>query len=84
MLEVDYEALVEDPEGWARRLIAHVGLAWDEACLRFYESAREVRTASFAQVRQPIYTGSVGRWRRFAPQLGPLLTALGEPWSTSA
>ncbi len=75
---MDYEALVEDLEGWAKRLIAHLGLPWDDACLRFHDSKREVRTASFAQVRQPIYTGSVGRWRRFGPHLGPLIEALGE------
>ncbi len=78
IFEVDYEALVEDLEGWAKRLIAHLGLPWDDACLRFHDSKREVRTASFAQVRQPIYTGSVGRWRRFGPHLGPLIEALGE------
>ena len=79
MLEVDYETLVEDLEGSAQRLITHLGLPWDEACLRFYESHREVRTASFAQVRRPIYKGSVGRWRRFADHLGPLLDVLGAP-----
>ena len=78
IFEVDYEALVEDLEGGAKRLIAHLGLPWDDACLRFHDSKREVRTASFAQVRQPIYTGSVGRWRRFGPHLGPLIEALGE------
>ncbi len=78
IFELDYEALVEDLEGWAKRLIAHLGLPWDDACLRFHDSKREVRTASFAQVRQPIYTGSVGRWRRFGPHLGPLIEALGE------
>lgn len=83
MLEVDYEALVADPEGWARRLTQHIGLPWNEACLRFYESSREVWTASSAQVRRPIYQGSVGRWRRFAAHLGPLLETLGEPWSES-
>ena len=81
MLEVPYEAVVEDVEGWARRLVAHCGLAWDDACLRFHESGRAVRTGSFAQVRRPIYTGSVGRWRRFAGHLDSLLEALGEPWA---
>jgi hypothetical protein len=79
IFEVQYEALVEDLEGWARRLIAHLGLEWDDACLRFHDSAREVRTASFAQVRRPIYKGSVGRWRRFEAHLGPLIEALGAP-----
>jgi hypothetical protein len=81
MLEIPYEAVVEDVETWARRLIAHCGLPWDDACLRFHESSRNVRTASSAQVRRPIYTASVGRWRRFERHLGPLLEALGEPWS---
>ena len=64
-----------------RRLIAHCGLEWDDACLKFYESKREVRSASFAQVRRPIYTASAGRWRPFARHLGPLLDALGPPWN---
>jgi tetratricopeptide (TPR) repeat protein len=81
MLEVPYEGVVADLETWARRLIAHCGLEWDDACLRFHQSGREVRTASSVQVRRPIYTGSVGRWRPFARHLGPLLDALGEPWS---
>ena len=76
MFAIDYEALVEDLDGWARRLIAHLGLQWNDACLRFYESAREVRTASFAQVRRPIHQHSVGRWRRFERHLGPLLETL--------
>lgn len=80
MLEVPYEAVVEDVEVWARRLIAHCGLGWDDDCLRFYESKREVFTASLAQVRRPIYISSVGRWRPFARHLGPLLETLGEPW----
>ena len=82
MLEVPYEAVIQDVEAWSRRLVAHCGLEWDDACLRFYESQRDVRTASFAQVRQPIYASSVGRWRRFEHHLGPLVEALGEPWKT--
>jgi tetratricopeptide (TPR) repeat protein len=84
MLEVPYEDVVEDVEAWARRLIAHCELGWDDACLRFYESGRPVHTASLVQVRQPIYASSVGRWRRFARHLGPLLGALGEPWTNGA
>jgi hypothetical protein len=76
MLEVDYEAVVEDTEGWARRLVDHCGLDWDAACLQFHTSGREVRTGSFAQVRRPIYTGSIGRWRRFAAQLAPFIEVI--------
>ena len=82
MLEIPYEALVADLETWARRLVAHCGLEWDDACLRFFEADREVRTASFAQVRRPIYASSVGRWRRFEARLAPLLEALGPPWDS--
>lgn len=72
-----YEDLVADPETHARALIAHTGLQWDDACLRFHESAGTVRTASTAQVRKPIYTSSRQRWRRYEKHLGPLIDALG-------
>jgi Flp pilus assembly protein TadD len=77
VLQVDYEAVVGDLEGQARRLIAHCGLDWDPACLGFHESGRPVRTASAAQVRQPLYAHSVGRWRQLEGRLGPLIEALG-------
>jgi tetratricopeptide (TPR) repeat protein len=76
-IEVDYEAVVDDLESEARRLVAFLGLPWDEACLRFYENQRVVRTASVNQVRQPVYRTSKGRWRAHAEYLGPLLAALG-------
>jgi len=75
-LEVDYETVVDDLEGQARRLIDFLGLPWDDACLAFYQTRRVVRTASVAQVRQPIYQTSKGRWRKHAAELGPLLDAL--------
>jgi len=78
-LDIDYEAVIEDLEGEARRLIAFCGLDWDEACLSFHKTARPVRTASVNQVRQPIYRASVGRWKPFAAHLGPLLDALDIP-----
>jgi Flp pilus assembly protein TadD len=78
MLEIDYEAVVADLEGQARRLIAHCGLAWDPSCLDFHRSGRAVRTASAIQVRQPLYARSVGRWRRYERRLGPLIEALGK------
>jgi tetratricopeptide (TPR) repeat protein len=76
-IEVDYEAVVDDLEGEARRLIDFLDLPWDDACVKFYENRRVVRTASVNQVRQPIYTTSKGRWQAYADHLGPLLTALG-------
>ena len=76
-LEVEYESVVDDLEGQARRMIAFLGLPWDPACLEFHRTKRPVRTASVNQVRKPIYRGSVGRWREHAAYLGPLLKALG-------
>lgn len=76
-IEVDYENVVDDLEGEARRLIAFVDMPWDDACLGFHKTRRVVRTASVSQVRQPIYATSKGRWRRHAAHLGPLLSALG-------
>ncbi|MBA4010677.1 MAG: hypothetical protein C0481_02310 [Phenylobacterium sp.] len=73
-IEVDYEAVVEDPEGQTRRLLAALGLPWDD---RFYDTRRLAQTSSFAQVRQPIYKTSAGRWKAYASHLQPLLTALG-------
>jgi tetratricopeptide (TPR) repeat protein len=76
MLEVQYEELVADLEGHARRILAHCGLEWHEACLAFYKTDRSVLTASAIQVRKPIYRGSIGRWRRHEAQLQPLLQEL--------
>jgi hypothetical protein len=75
-IEVDYESVVDDVDTQARRLLEFLGLPWDETCTRFYENKRSVRTASVNQVRQPIYKTSSGRWKKFAPQLGPLLSVL--------
>lgn len=77
MISVRYEDVVADVERQARRIIAHIGLAWNEACLRFYETERPVKTASLGQVRQPIYNTSVGRWKKYEPYLKPLLAELG-------
>src|SRR5262249_229657 len=65
MLEVQYEEVVADLEGQARRLLAHCGLPWNDACLDFHKTQRPVQTASVTQVRQPIYQTSVGRWRPY-------------------
>ena len=76
IMEVRYEELVSDTEAVVRRLIAHCGLEWDSRCLDFHRTERWVRTASATQVRKPIYTSSVGRWRSFEPFLAPLITEL--------
>lgn len=77
MISVRYEDLVADLDTQARRIVAHAGLDWDDACLRFHETERPVRTASLSQVRQPLYTRAVGRWRRYERFLQPLLHELG-------
>ncbi|HEY2589211.1 MAG TPA: sulfotransferase [Tepidisphaeraceae bacterium] len=77
ILEIEYEAMVRDLEGHARRLIGFLGLPWDERCLLFHRNRRRVDTASRAQVRRPIYTSSVERWRRYERWLGPLRESLG-------
>jgi len=76
-LEVDYEALIADVEGETRRMLAFLGLEWDERCRNFHQTSRTVRTASLNQVRRPVYASSAGRWRGHARHLGPLLEALG-------
>ena len=76
-IEVRYEDVVADLEGQARRLMAFCGLDWDEACLQFHQTPREVWTASASQVRRPLYGSSVSRARAHAAYLGPLIDALG-------
>jgi tetratricopeptide (TPR) repeat protein len=77
VLEIDYEETVADLEGVARRLVDWCGLEWEPGCLAFHEGKRPVRTASVAQVRQPIYTRSVARWKHYETALGSLFDALG-------
>lgn len=76
MLDVDYEALVEDFDTQARQIVAHCGLEWDDSCAAFYRNERPVLTDSVGQVHQPIYRSSVGRWRRYEKFMGPFLDAL--------
>jgi len=71
VLDVHYEDTVGDLEAQVRRILAHCGLPFEEACLRFHETERAVRTASSEQVRQPLYTRALGTWRRYAKHLGP-------------
>jgi len=79
---VIYERMIEDTEAEVRRLIACCGLDFDDACLRFYETERAVRTASSEQVRQPIFRSGVENWPVFEPWLDPLKTALGPALET--
>ncbi|MBT4768150.1 MAG: sulfotransferase, partial [Phycisphaerae bacterium] len=72
ILEVSYEALVDDLEGQIRRLLEFCDLPFDERCQRFWETGRTVLTLSSDQVRKPIYTSSVGRHKPWGALLDPL------------
>ncbi len=74
---IQYESLVENPEEESRRLIEAIGLPWNNACLSPHQNRKGVRTASVAQVREPIYRSSIGRWRNYAGHLEPLIATLG-------
>jgi tetratricopeptide (TPR) repeat protein len=78
LLEVSYEALVDDQEGWSRKMLQFIGLPWDPRCIDFHRTDRPVVTASRSQVRQKMTRASVERWRRYEKFIGPLrhLTAL--------
>ncbi len=76
VLEVRYEALLEDLEGVSHRLLAYCGLGWHTGCLDFATNPRPVTTLSRWQVRQPIHTASVTRWRHYRNHLEPLIRAL--------
>ena len=76
LYEVQYEELVADQERVSRELIAFLGLDWDDACLAFNRQERAVKTASVWQVRQPIYTASVKKWKMYEPYIEPLLNEL--------
>jgi tetratricopeptide (TPR) repeat protein len=77
LLEVSYEDTVADLETVARKLVAWCGQEWDPRCLAFHETKRPVRTASVMQVRQPLYTRSVQRWKKYEPALSSLFEKLG-------
>jgi tetratricopeptide (TPR) repeat protein len=74
ILELGYEALVADQAGETHRLLAHCGLAWDDACLAFHENSAAVATPSAAQVRRPMNADAVARWKAHADALEPVRT----------
>ena len=76
ILTINYEQLVAEPEHVAKKIFEHIGLPWEDQTLRFFENAKTVRTFSTHQVRNPVNTASVDRWRRYEKHLGPFLKAL--------
>jgi tetratricopeptide (TPR) repeat protein len=76
LIEIDYEMLVANQEGTTRQLLERGGWPWEPGCLEFHKNDTPSLTASAAQVRQPIYSASVGLWRRYIRELEPLETRL--------
>jgi tetratricopeptide (TPR) repeat protein len=77
LLDVPYESLVDNQEGWTRRMLGFVDLPWDPACLDFHQTERSVVTASKWQVRQRINRLSLARWRHYQDYIAPLLALSG-------
>jgi len=76
VLDVQYEDVVSDLEGQVRRILEYCNLEWEDACLRFHETSRSVKSASSEQVRRPIYKSAVNTWRHYEQHLGPLIEVL--------
>ena len=76
VLRLQYEDVVDDMEAQVRRLLEYCDLPWDDACLRFYETDRAVKTASSEQVRKPIYSSSKHLWRNYEKHLEPMIEVL--------
>ncbi len=72
LLEVCYEDIVRDQAAQSRRLIEFIDLPWEDGVLRFHESHAPSATASAVQIRRPVYSSSIGTWRRHAERLAPL------------
>jgi Tfp pilus assembly protein PilF len=79
ILDLQYEDTVADVEAQARRLLEFLDAPWDARCLDFHRSERAVQTPSRWQVREPIYTRSIGRWRAYAEYLPGITTAFPDP-----
>ena len=77
--ELSYESLVQNQEQETSKLLAFCGIEWNDACLDFHNTRRTVSTASYDQVREPMYKKSIGRWRQYERHLGPLIDELNKP-----
>jgi tetratricopeptide (TPR) repeat protein len=78
ILDVEYEQLVQNPEQGARRITDFLGLEWDPTCLEFHKSTDAVATGSAGQIREPINTAYLHKWKKFEAQLSPLKIALDD------
>jgi tetratricopeptide (TPR) repeat protein len=77
ILHLEYERLLVDQENMTRRLLKFCDLDFEPACLEFFATDRPVKTASFMQVRQPLYSTSRDRWKNYTEQLRPLVQIIG-------
>lgn len=75
--DVIYEDLIANQEVMTRKMLEFCGLDWDESCIDFHQSKRDINTPSYDQVRQPLYKKSVARWKNYEAQIQPLIDALG-------
>jgi hypothetical protein len=78
VMDIQYESLVQDTEGLSRKMLEFIGLDWHPACAEFHSSKRKVLTASYAQVRRPVYSSSIGRWKNYQRHLSILEEELSE------
>jgi len=78
VLRVQHEDVIDDLEGQVRRMLAYIGVPFDQACMDFHKTDRAVRTASSEQVRQPISRAGVDAWKPYEAWLQPLRDALGD------
>ena len=76
VLTVNHEDVVNDLETQVRRMLNFIGLEFEQSCVDFHKTKRNIKTPSSEQVRQPIYKSAVEQWRNFEPHLGPLKKVL--------
>ena len=76
IFEIQYEELVMNQEKNSKQLIDYIGLDWNEDCINFHKNKRTVKTASNLQVREPMYSRSINRWKNYKKQLEPLRSML--------
>jgi lipopolysaccharide assembly outer membrane protein LptD (OstA) len=78
ILDVRYEDIVNDIQAETRKVLEFLGLEWSDSCVNFHENKRVVHTASNSQVRQPLFSSSIGRWRHYEVHLSAVRARLSE------
>jgi len=80
IIDIQYEELLVNPEENVKKLLEHVGLDWQNSCMKFYENKRTVSTPSYSQVSQPLYTSSMERWRNYADYIADLKSSINSAY----